>query len=103
MLGCTHTPDHIVQGIIPLRGYMRAKGNACLWQSDGIGEIQQCRSTYQVRPLSCQDPQGLGEQHIVAGCQSNAAYGSIEGRQPQVSRTGPQAVAACQVQFPVGT
>src|SRR5205085_11786429 len=81
MLGCSHTPDEVMDRIIFFGRDGMAVREGCGCQAARIGEIEQCGLATQVSSFGSQDTERLREEHIIASCQANAPRGSIKCRQ----------------------
>src|SRR5438874_5160140 len=101
VLGSPHAPDHVMKRVIFFGRKRVLIRNGAWCQANGVREIEQCGSTYQVCPLACQHAQRLWKKHIVACCQANASRRSVKCRQSEISWFGPQAVVRCKMYLAV--
>src|SRR6266516_5754598 len=101
VLGSSHTPDEVMDRVKFFGSNGMAVRDGCWCQANGIREIEQRGSAYQVGSLARQDTKRFWEKHIIACCQAHASCRNIKCRQAQISRAGPKAVLRGEMQFAV--
>src|SRR5258708_4885846 len=98
ILSCTYTPDYKVCRVKFLRGNRAIIVNSSWLEAQRVRKIEQGRSAYQVGPVACQDAQGLGKEHVIAGCQVDTACRCVEGGKAEITRRRPETVAVGEME-----
>src|SRR5258706_16447010 len=66
-----------------------------------IRKVQQRRNAHQVSAFPCQYTQRLREKCIIPCRQPDTTRERIKHREPQIARSGPNTISACQVNIAI--